>query len=93
MKLLLCLHIEKIHRHVFDKQYKQDYQITILDQPILKYYYFLCWLVPDFRTYLKEKKPIITQLYNDRKLSVIRQLLYIRIEKVNTERYSPKIQF
>ena len=88
LKILISLYIEKIHRKVYDNQYMQDYKITWKDRPILKWYSFLFWLLPDFRAYLKHWKPIIIKAYNIKKLSIIRQVTFWNIRKVNVERYS-----
>ena len=88
LKILISLHIEKIHRKVYDNQYRQDYKITWRDRPILRWYSFLFLLIPDFRAYLNHWKPIIKKAYNIKKLSIIRQVTFWNIRKVNVERYS-----
>ena len=88
LKILISLHIEKVHRKIYDTQYRQDYKITWKDKPILRYYSLLFWLIPNFRGYLKHWKPIIVKAYNIKKLSIIRQVTFFKIRKVNVERYS-----
>ena len=91
-KILICLYTERIHRKVFDNLYIQEYQITRLDRFLLKWYSFLSWLIPDFRAYLKHWKPILIRGYNIKKLSIINQIVFWRIRKVNVERYSSYIK-
>ena len=88
LKILISLYIETIHRKVYDNQYRQDYKITWKDKPILKWYSLLYWLFPDFRAYLRHWKPIIKKAYNIKKLSIIKQITFWNIRKVNVERYS-----
>jgi hypothetical protein len=88
IKILICLYIEKIHRKVYDNQYRQDYKLTWKDIPIMKWYSFLFWLIPDFRAYLEHWKPILKKAYNIKRLSIIRQVTFWNIRKVNVERYS-----
>ena len=87
LKIFISLYILKIHRGIYDSKYRQDYKITWEDKPVLAWYSLLFWSVPDFRAYLKHWKPIITKAYNIKKLSIVRQLVFWNIRKVNTERY------
>jgi hypothetical protein len=89
IKICVSLHIENLHRKVYDNQYRQDYKISYNDIPILKYYSILFLIVPDFRAYLKYWKPIIIKAYNIKKLSMKEQLIFWIIRKINVERYSP----
>jgi len=87
-KVLICLYVEKVHRKVFDNQYRQDYILTWKDRPIIIYHSFLLLLFPDFRAYLKYWKPILARAYKLRRLSLIRQTIFWGVLKVNTDRYS-----
>jgi len=53
-KSIICRYIYKIHRHVYDHQYRQNYKITYKDRPILLWYSFLFLLIPNFRDYLNK---------------------------------------
>lgn len=88
LKILASVYIEKIHRQVFDNQFQQDYTITWKDYFILKYYAFLFWLIPDFRSYLKYWKPILKRAYTIKRLSAFRQIAFRNIYKLPVGRYS-----
>ena len=87
-RVLLCIHFEKIHRLVFDKLYKQDYDIKIKDKPLLIYYDILFKTVPYFRPYLKKWSEVLRRAYNQRRVSAINFIFYWKLKKVNTEHYS-----
>lgn len=89
LKSLICAHIERMHRKLYDNQYRQEYKLKILDQPLIIYYLILHKMVPDFRPYLKMWKKIGIRAYNQRRLSVLNQIcIFWNMRKVNTERYS-----
>jgi len=88
VKFFICSYAEKIHRKVYDKQYKQDYKIIWKDKPILTLYSFLFWLYPDFRCYLKKWKPILIHAYNQKRATIKQQMSFWHIRKTNVERYS-----
>ena len=88
IKIFLCLYIERIHRKVFDNFYKQDYVLTFKDKIILCFYKVLCFVYPDFRSYLKFWKPILVRGYNQKRLTIKNQILFLKIRKINVERYS-----
>jgi len=87
-KAFLCLYILKYHRHVFDKQYLQTYQITLKDRPVLLWYDFLTKLKPDFRQYLKKWKRILNRAYNQKRLSYKYQMIFWILRTKNLERYT-----
>ena len=88
IKILLSVCLEKMHRNLFNSQFKQDYYITWKDKPILMLYSLLFRLIPDFRAYLKHWKPIIIKAYNQKRLSIIRQITFWNIRNVKVDRYS-----
>jgi len=88
IKIIICLHAIKIHRKVYDKQYQQDYKITLKDKPLLLYYRVLTRVYSDFRCYLKRWKPILIRGYNQKRLTITQQIAFWKIRKINTERYS-----
>lgn len=53
MKTILYLHIERMHRYVFDNLYIQSHKITKRDRIVIAYYNALFYLFPDFRHWLK----------------------------------------
>jgi len=92
IKLLLCIYTEKVHRGIFDKQYRQDYEIAFKDRPVLLLYSVLMRIVPDFRPYLKRWKELSLKAYNQKRLSIIGILLLNKLNKINVIRYSGYLQ-
>ena len=91
IKVLVYLFVERVHRRVYDKIYRQDHKITRQDRLIL-YWYALLWVVfKDFRPYLKRWKPILIRAYNLKRLSLYRQIAFWSLRKVNVARYSSYI--
>ena len=89
IRLFVCLYVERVHRGVFDKQYRHDYKLTWRDRPILAWYWFMNQLFPEFRPYLRFWKPIIVRGYQLHKLTIPQQAIFWHIRNVNVERYSP----
>lgn len=90
LRLLFYLHVENIHRWVFDYLYQQDYQIKLKDKFLLNYYKLLCKIAPEFRPFLKYYKYIFKRVYNQNRINCIKLFLYYKLKKINTERYASK---
>jgi len=88
IRLLFCLHIEKIHRLIYDQFYLQSYKLKITDKFFIKYYSILTSFQPNFRQFLKYYKPILNKAYSQHRLSLINQIGFNIIRKRNIERYS-----
>ena len=58
IKYMFCFLIEKHHRKVFDKWYRQDSVITLLGIIDIFLLNILQKLMPDYRRFLREKDPI-----------------------------------
>jgi hypothetical protein len=85
----IYLHLERTHRFVFDNIYLQNYKnISFKDRIILVYYKCLFKALPDFRTYLKRSLLIFSRAYYQNRLSVINYCLYLKLYRINLERYS-----
>lgn len=53
-KYLLSYYIEKLHRHCFDNIYVQDRKKNLLDKTYLRLFDLCCWIIPDYREYLRK---------------------------------------
>lgn len=85
--IFIFLHVEKIHRYVFDIIYVQNYKLKFKDKVILKYYNFLFKLFPDFRI-IKHWQKLLIRAYKLNKLSIINIRIYKKIRFKNFVRYS-----
>lgn len=92
-KILICFYIEKVHRKVYDNQMEQKYILTFKDKFLLFWYDLLLKIYPDFRSYLKKWKKILIRAYKQNRLSLVKIFAYRIIRKINTERYSPYLNF
>lgn len=54
IKYLFCYNIEKLHRYCFDALYLQDYKIKFQDKIVLRLFDLCCYLIPDYREYLRK---------------------------------------
>jgi len=88
-RILFYKHIENKHRLVFDNLYLQNYKIKLKDKLLLIYYKCLCKIAPEFRAYLKYWKPILNRAYYQKRISWKNLIIWHKLKKVNTERYSP----
>lgn len=86
--VIVCVYVESLHRYAFDNLYEQKYKLKKRDKIFLSYYKFLCLLFPYFRVYLKQWKPVLVHAYNQKRLSLFKQLAFFRVRNVNTDRYS-----
>ena len=91
VKILICSHIEKIHRKIYDELYLQTFKIKWYRRFLLLRYKLLCKLYPDFRPYLKLQKESMSDGYKKCKLSYTNQIIFVYLTKHNVGRYSEYI--
>lgn len=88
LKSLICVHLEKIHRRVFDYLYHQNHKITKVDKITLFYYKTIKKLLPEFRSYLKYWKPVIDRAYSQKRIDNKTFYVYSKLKNINTDRYA-----
>lgn len=82
--------VEKVHRHVFDTFYTQDYNITKNDKYYLQYYRLLCKLFPNFRWRLKNNYVSLHKKKDKVALTKKEQQRYDLLISHNAIRYTEK---
>lgn len=88
-KILLLIHIENIHRVVFDKIYIQSLKKkSIIHRATLHYYNVLFFICPKFRPHLKYIQRLFNRAYNQKRLSVVNYCLFLKLYWKNFDRYS-----
>jgi len=89
-KILLYLHIENIHRYVYDNYYFQNFHIKFNHRLLIIYYNNLTKYNTHFRYYLKLVRISLQDGHRKCKLSYVDEFVYLTLIKRGIIRYGQK---